>query len=105
MILELGINHEKNIVWGDCMRDINFFIAKLKYRLMGKNKEIINDYFRRCGMEIGRGTKLASNIMTPEPYLIKIGKNVTISNGVQFVTHDTVYVSFLMIRQMYLGKL
>jgi len=39
-------------------------------------------------MTIGEGTKIASNLITAEPYLITIGKNVTISHGVDFVTHD-----------------
>ena len=39
-------------------------------------------------MTIGEGTKIASNLITSESYLITIGKNVTISHGVDFVTHD-----------------
>lgn len=37
---------------------------------------------------MGEGTKTASNIRTSEPYLIEIGKNVTLSHDVDFVTHD-----------------
>ncbi|MBP1962310.1 acyltransferase [Paenibacillus aceris] len=70
------------------MYELRYFLAKLKYKLLGSNKEIINDYFRKHGMNIGTGTNLCSNIMTPEPYLISIGENVTISNNVQFITHD-----------------
>lgn len=39
-------------------------------------------------MSIGQGTKTASQLKTAEPYLITIGDNVTISHGVDFITHD-----------------
>lgn len=34
------------------------------------------------------GVNICCNILTPEPYLIEIGDNVTISSEVVFVTHD-----------------
>lgn len=39
-------------------------------------------------MTIGPGTKTASQLKTAEPYLITIGDNVTLSHGVDFITHD-----------------
>ena len=67
--------------------EIGWFIAKVKCR-MGGGKESLNQYLRKKGISIGKGTKTASNIRTSEPYLISIGDNVTISHDVDFVTHD-----------------
>lgn len=39
-------------------------------------------------MTIGAGTKTASPLKTSEPYLVSIGKNVTISHDVDLITHD-----------------
>ena len=47
------------------------------------------DYFRRKGAEIGVGCEIGSKVsFGSEPYLIKIGDHVRITEGVQFVTHD-----------------
>lgn len=70
------------------MYEFKYFLAKCQYLLKGRNKEIMNEYFRNMGMNIGKSSNICSNIMTPEPYLITIGENVTISNDVQFITHD-----------------
>lgn len=48
----------------------------------------MNRYLRSEGMKIGKNTKTASALMISEPYLIEIGDNVTISHGVDFITHD-----------------
>ena len=53
-----------------------------------KGGEYLNNYLRRQGMEIGEGTHIFSDISTTESYLIRIGDRTTISNNVQFVTHD-----------------
>lgn len=48
-------------------------------------------YCRRIGIRLGRQCRLINiNPATfgSEPYLITIGDRVTITNGVQFVTHD-----------------
>ena len=39
-------------------------------------------------MKVGERTKTASQLKTAEPYLITIGDDVTISHGVDFITHD-----------------
>lgn len=54
----------------------------------GGGKETLNKYLRKQGMVVGKGTKTASQLKTAEPYLITIGDNVTISHGVDFITHD-----------------
>lgn len=70
------------------MTKILYFLIKIKYILFRRDKEVINNYFRRAGITIGKGCNICCDIMTSEPYLIRIGSNVTISNDVQFVTHD-----------------
>lgn len=70
------------------MSDIGWICAKIRAKLPGGSKETLNKYLRKQGMTIGRGTKTASQLKTAEPYLITIGNNVTISHGVDFITHD-----------------
>lgn len=48
-------------------------------------------YFRGLGVEIGDNVELfGANVFTfgSEPYLVSIGNYVTISHGVDFITHD-----------------
>lgn len=46
------------------------------------------DYARFLGVKIGVGTTISKGIIWPtEAYLITIGKNVQITNGVRFQTH------------------
>ena len=70
------------------MKDLGYFIMKVKYKLSGGKKEVINDYFRKSGMKIGKNCAINCNIMTPEPYLIEIGDGTTVAADVTFVTHD-----------------
>lgn len=69
------------------MEEIGWIIAKIKCKF-GGGKNVLNNYLRKKGIVIGDGTKTASNIKTSEPYLIEIGKNVTLSHDVDFITHD-----------------
>lgn len=70
------------------MYEIRYLLTKVKFKLSGGKKEIINNYFRKSGMLIGSNCTICCNIMTTEPYLIKIGDNVTIAGNVSFITHD-----------------
>lgn len=46
-------------------------------------------HFLRCGGGIGKNCQVFPNVeFGSEPYLITIGDNVRITNGVRFVTHD-----------------
>jgi acetyltransferase-like isoleucine patch superfamily enzyme len=48
-------------------------------------------YHRAQGAEIGEGVEIFGagvNTFGSEPYLVRVGDGVTISNDVQFVTHD-----------------
>lgn len=66
---------------------LKWFIAKVLCKLKGNN-DPMNRFFRKQGAEIGENCNIYSNIATSESYLIHIGNNVTISNGVQLITHD-----------------
>lgn len=49
---------------------------------------ILSHFFRKNGVVLGENCNIYSNILTSESQLINIGNNVTISNDVQFITHD-----------------
>jgi len=66
--------------------NLGHLVAKLKSYIFGKSYLV--DFYRKEGMKIGKNPRIFSDIFTPESYLIEIGDNVTISNGVQLITHD-----------------
>jgi acetyltransferase-like isoleucine patch superfamily enzyme len=70
------------------MSDLEWFFVKIRSKIFGGGKETLNKYLRKKGMNVGKGVKTASSLKTAEPYLITIGDNVTISHGVDFITHD-----------------
>lgn len=43
---------------------------------------------RKQGVKVGENCRFFSTNFSTEPYLIEIGNHVTITEGVQFVTHD-----------------
>lgn len=46
-------------------------------------------YARKKGVKIGSGCEIYRNVFWgSEPYLIKVGNNVRITEGVKFITHD-----------------
>lgn len=48
----------------------------------------MNKYLKKKGVKIGENSYIYSDISTLESFLITIGNNVTISNDIQFITHD-----------------
>ena len=46
------------------------------------------DYAKRIGVEVGEGCRIYTKSFGSEPFLIKIGNNVTITSGVKLLTHD-----------------
>lgn len=44
--------------------------------------------YRLKGAIIGEGVRAFSPITSSEPYLLKVGNNVTVATGVKFITHD-----------------
>lgn len=67
---------------------MKFLIVKMLYFLSGRKMSVLLSYFRNRGVYIGDLCHIYSDISTSESYLIHIGNNVTISNDVQFITHD-----------------
>ena len=61
---------------------LNKYVARLR------GGEHFVSYLRKQGMVIGKGARIFSDISTSESYLIHIGDHTTISNNVQFITHD-----------------
>lgn len=72
--------------------NIRYFTIKLYCKILhyndGKTCEMINKSFRKKGVNIGKNCHIYSDISTSESFLIEVGDNVTISNDVQFITHD-----------------
>ena len=75
---------------------LGYIFAKIKcklYCVWGKDQDsreklIMKKFFQSKGMSIGNNCAIYSNICSSETWLISIGDNVTISNDVQFITHD-----------------
>ena len=87
------------------MINLGYFGAKLLYLLRGRNCEIINNYFRKKGVLIGRNTHIFSDISRAECFLIQIGDNVTISNNVALITHDSSVSKYLPDKTDLVGKI
>ena len=87
------------------MFDFGWILAKVCSRLPGGSKETLNRYLRKQGITIGEGTKTASRLKTSEPYLITIGDNVTISHGVDFITHDNSVCKIFGVHNDLYGKI
>lgn len=68
------------------MNKLVFYIYKILSKFLGNG--IIVQYYRKVGMTIGEDTHIFSRLISSEPFLISIGKNVTISTGVSLLTHD-----------------
>ena len=45
---------------------------------------------RKAGVSMGSGNEIMSRFWSSEPYLIEIGDNCQITNGVKFFTHGGV---------------
>lgn len=52
-------------------------------------QKIFIEHLKEVGMKIGKSTYIMSDIIeTNEPYLVEIGDNCIISDGVRLLTHD-----------------
>lgn len=71
------------------MSSIKYIIGKIISKLpIGGGYKVMHKYFINSGITIDPSSRCYSDIATPESYLISIGKNVTISTNVSFITHD-----------------
>ena len=66
----------------------SYYFAYLKYILKGRKRDVLINFYRKKGINIGDNCAIFSSIVTPESYLISIGDNVTISTDVKLITHD-----------------
>ncbi len=77
------------------MNKIKYAVALIYSKIFGGGNNYIVGKLRNSGISIGEGTHIFSNIITSEPYLIKIGKYCTISTNISFITHDASVGAFL----------
>lgn len=69
------------------IRKIKTFLEKIYIKFMGNSSYI--QYLRSKGIRIGIGCNIHKKaVFGTEPWLIKLGNNVRITKGVQFITHD-----------------
>ena len=68
-----------------CCRLERFYQIKIKKR---DSMDLHIASLRKTGIRIGDNCRIFTNIQSNEPYLIRIGNNVTISSIVTFCTHD-----------------
>lgn len=66
----------------------SYYFAYAKYIVSGRNRNILTNFYRKKGVNLGDNCAIFSSIITPEPYLLNIGDNVTIAPGVRLITHD-----------------
>lgn len=64
-----------------------YIYAYLKWKSTRKENKLIS-YYKKSGVAIEENGHIYSSLCTPEPCLIIIGYNVTISTEVRFLTHD-----------------
>lgn len=68
------------------------YVILRKYHSFRNHKEKLieldNERYRKNGIEFGENSRSFTTILSPEPYLLKFGNNVTISTDVTFITHD-----------------
>ena len=71
----------------DMIKKIKTFFNKIHVKFMSNSSYI--RYLRAKGVHIGTGCNIHKGVVFgTEPWLIKIGNNVRITKGVQFITHD-----------------
>lgn len=59
-----------------------------KIELALSNQYTVGNYFRRKGSQIGKNNRIFVKYLSSEPYLVRIGDNCAIAEGVKFITHD-----------------
>ena len=70
------------------MKNLSYWLMKVRYKLKHNDKEVISEHFRKMGMKIGKRCNICCNIATTQPFLIEMGDNVTIAGDVLLLTHD-----------------
>lgn len=83
-------------------------IKILYYRITNKPEKIHQyklDKYKKMGMKFGENFRCFSDIIGPEPYLIEIGNNVTISTNVSLITHDNSVIKVINGKTDTFGKI
>lgn len=74
------------------MADIGFRIrrriAEVRFGEEDVARTMMVEYARNLGVRIGQDCRIYTMSFSTEPYLISIGNRVTVTHGVEFVTHD-----------------
>lgn len=66
---------------------IKMVLDSFFFRVLGNRYRV--NFLRKQGMQIGKDCLISGNVIVgAEPYLITIGNNVKLSNGVSLITHD-----------------
>ena len=65
-----------------------FKILFYKKILKRDTMELEVERYRKLGANIGKNMRAFSPITSAEPYLLEFGDNITVSEGVCFITHD-----------------
>lgn len=66
-------------------------MAEIKKRFLKLPQDLLQYHYHRArnmGVKVGKECRLFSSNFGSEGYLVKIGDHVTITDGVQFITHD-----------------
>lgn len=62
-------------------------LKKIVLKISSQEKKI--EYYKKLGVKLGENCSIVGRVdFGSEPYLIKLGNNVRVSNNVCFVTHD-----------------
>ena len=70
------------------MKYLGYLFAKVVQKLITHSSETISDYYRRCGVEVGKNTVICCYIPISEPALVSIGNDCVLSSEVALITHD-----------------
>lgn len=63
-------------------------VFKKIYSLLGPLIKGGDGYARSIGVKVGNGCRIYTRQFGSEPFLVSIGNRVTVTSGVQFITHD-----------------
>lgn len=77
-----------SIKWLICLLQKTYRKTRKFVELTGYDHTTIYKYFRKQGAVIGEGCIINTKSLGAEPYLVKLGNHVWISNDVEFHTHD-----------------
>ena len=70
-------------------QNLGFYMAKMRYYIKRRDFEVLNEYYRHCGVKIGKNCLICTPLLYGvDGCLIEIGDDVVVSTNVTFVLHD-----------------